>query len=182
MSRFHCQIDSFERSLIRPGTRGKIQLLKCLKGRVFMALKQQLREEMKQAMRAHDAEKLGVIRFLLAEIKNVEIDQGELDDRAIQKIVAKQIKQMKDAISQFEGGGRHDLVATEKAKIAILETYLPQQLSQVELAQVVDQVIAQVGENKHLGEIIGLVMKRTAGRAEGSRVRHLVNERLTGHA
>ena len=94
-----------------------------------MTLKQQLMEDMKSAMKAHDTVKLGAIRFLQAELRNVEIDHGEQDDAGIQKIVARQIKQMKDAISDYQKGDRQDLVDAEAAKITVLEAYLPQQMS-----------------------------------------------------
>jgi uncharacterized protein YqeY len=144
-----------------------------------MSLKQTLMQDMKLAMRAHEAEKLSVVRFLLSAIKNAEIDKGsELNDEEIQKIVAKQIKQVKDAIEQFKAGNRDDLVVKEKAKIAVLQTYLPTQLSDEELAQVVEKVMGQIGEIKNPGQVIGLVMKQVAGRADGGRVSRLVAEKM----
>jgi uncharacterized protein len=142
-----------------------------------MSLKTQLTEDMKTAMRAKDAFKLGVIRFLISDIRNFEIDNGEQDDAGVQKLVAKQVKQMKDAIAEFEKGERADLVTEEKQKIAILENYLPQQMSDEELAAIVDKVVSQAGTT-NMGQVIGLVMKEVAGQADGGRVSALVKKAL----
>lgn len=142
-----------------------------------MTLKAQLTEDMKNAMRAKDTVKLGVIRFLLAEIRNFEIDNGEQDDAGVQKLIAKQVKQMRDAITEFDKGGRTDLVNEEQAKIAILETYLPQQLSDEELQAIVDRVVGQA-QGANMGQVIGMVMKEVAGRADGGRVSALVKQAL----
>ena len=142
-----------------------------------MPFKQDLMQDMKEAMKAHDATRLSTIRFLLSAIKNAEIDKGsELTDAETQKIIAKQVKQMKDAIEQFKAGGREDLVTEEEAKIKILESYLPDQLSDEELALVVEKVIAEPGEVHNPGQVIGRVMKQVVGRADGSRVSKIVRE------
>ncbi len=145
-----------------------------------MLFTQRLTQDMKAAMKAGDKERLGVIRFLLSAIKNAEIDKGaELADEEAQKIVAKQIKQINDAIEQFKAGGRDDLVQAEAAKVEILKEYLPKQLSDQELEAVVDQVLAEMGEVKNPGQVIGLVMKQVAGRADGARVARLVKQRVS---
>lgn len=138
-----------------------------------MTRKQQLSEDMKNAMRARDSVTLGAIRFLQAEVRNVEIDHGEQDDAGVEKIVARQIKQMRDSISEYEKGGREDLVAEEQAKIAVLEKYLPQQLSDAELESLVKTVMAE-NPGAQMGQLIGLVMKQTAGRADGGRVSGMI--------
>ena len=144
-----------------------------------MSFKNQLINDMKEAMKAKDTVRLGVVRFLLSAIKNAEIDKGqELTDEEAQKIVAKQIKQMKDAIEQFKAGDRPDLVEAEEAKIKVLEAYLPAQLSQAELEKIIDEVISQVGEVKNPGQVIGLVMKQVAGRADGKQVAQLVTAKI----
>jgi len=144
-----------------------------------MSFKNQLTNDMKEAMKAKDTVRLGVVRFLLSAIKNAEIDKGqELTDEEAQKIVAKQIKQMKDAIEQFKAGDRPDLVEAEEAKIKVLEAYLPAQLSQAELEKIIDEVISQVGEVKNPGQVIGLVMKQVAGRADGKQVAQLVTAKI----
>jgi uncharacterized protein len=143
-----------------------------------MSLRQQLQDDMKQALRDRDQLRLGAIRFLLADIKNVEIDNGELDDAGIQKIISKQVKQMKDAINDYGKGGRQDLVDEENKKVAVLEKYLPQQLSDEELKKIVESIIATDSSAK-MGEIISQVMKQAAGQADGGRVAALVRQLTT---
>lgn len=140
-----------------------------------MTLKQQLTEDMKTAMKGHDSVSLNAIRFLQAEIRNVEIDHGEQDDAGVHKIIARQIKQMKDAIGDYQKGGRADLVEQEEAKVAVLARYQPQQLTDDELRSIIEQVKTDnPGVNQ--GQLIGLVLKEAAGRADGSRVSQLLNE------
>ena len=143
-----------------------------------MTLKQQLTEDMKNAMRARESLKLNVIRFLNAEIKNVEIDSGEQDDAGVQKIIARQIKQIKDAITDYKTGGRQDLVDEEQLKVIVLETYLPQQMSDEDLNKLVDEVLAETG-SVNIGILIGAVMKRVAGQADGGRVSQAVRQKST---
>lgn len=143
-----------------------------------MSLKDQLMEEMKNAMRAKDTVRLGVIRFLRSEIKNIEIDHGDQDDAGVLKIIAKQVKSMKDANSEYQKGGREDLVEENNTKIKILEEYLPQQLSDEELETIVKKVVDSA-EEKHMGKIIGSVMKEVDGKADGGRVSQLVRKLLS---
>lgn len=143
-----------------------------------MPLKDQLMEDMKNAMRAKDTVRLGVIRFLRSEIKNVEIDHGEQSDEGVLKIIAKQVKSMKDANSEYEKGGREDLVEENNAKIAVLEEYLPKQLSDEELEAIVKKVIDSCDE-KHMGKIIGQVVKEVSGKADGGRVSQMVRKLLS---
>jgi uncharacterized protein YqeY len=142
-----------------------------------MDIKSQLTEDMKQAMRDKDTDKLGTIRFLLSEIKNVEIDEGVQDDAGVQKIISRQIKQIRDARSDFERAGRTDLVEQEDAKLAVLEAYLPAQLSDNELEALVDEAIAE-SVDKNMGKIIGAVMQKAAGQADGGRVAAAVRNKL----
>lgn len=142
-----------------------------------MSLKLQLVEDMKSAMRAREMMKLNVIRFLQAEIKNVEIDNGEQDDAGIQKIIARQIKQMKDAITDYKTGGRQDLIDEETQKITVLEAYLPQQMSDGDLEKIVGEVVAELGQG-NFGQVMGAVMKRVAGLADGNRVSAAVKAAL----
>lgn len=135
-------------------------------------------EDMKQAMRDRNTVKLGVVRFLMSEIKNYEIDNGEQDDAGVTKLIQKQVKQMKDAISEFDKAGRTDLVEEESAKVAILETYLPQQMSDDELGKIVDDVLAAT-DNKQMGPVMAEVMKRVAGQADGGRVSAMVRSKLS---
>ena len=143
-----------------------------------MTVKDQLIEDMKAAMRAHESVKLDAIRFLRSEIKNVEIDNGELDDAGVMKVIARQIKQMKDAIADYAKGDRQDLVEAEEAKVAVLEAYLPKQLSDEALSQIVDDVLgANAGAN--FGAVMGQVMKRVEGQADGGRVSAIIKAKLT---
>ncbi|NCN87338.1 MAG: GatB/YqeY domain-containing protein [Candidatus Pacebacteria bacterium] len=143
-----------------------------------MSLKDQLMEEMKNAMRAKDTVRLGVIRFLRSEIKNIEIDHGDQDDAGVLKIIAKQVKSMKDANSEYLKGGREDLVEDNTAKIKILEEYLPKQLSDTDLEAIVKKIVDSA-EEKHMGKIIGSVMKEVEGKADGGRVSQMVRKLLS---
>lgn len=143
-----------------------------------MTLKQQLTEDMKQAMRDRNMLKLGVIRFLLSEIKNFEIDNGEQDDEGVTKVIASQLKKSKDALNDFKNAGREDIVADEEAKIAVMESYLPQQMSDSELEAIVTEVLAST-EEKNMGKLIGMVMPKVAGKADGARVSAMVKAKLS---
>jgi uncharacterized protein YqeY len=142
-----------------------------------MPLKSQLMEDMKNAMRARDSVRLNTIRFLMSDIKNFEIDNGEQDDAGIQKIIARQVKQMKDAINDFAQGGRQDLVEEETGKVKILEEYLPQQMSDEDLKTIVDRVVGSATD-KNMGMLMGQVMKEVAGQADGGRVSAMLKQAL----
>lgn len=142
-----------------------------------MDLQTQLIEDMKQAMRDKDTVKLGVVRYLRSEIKNFEIDNGAQDDAGVQKIISSQVKKLKDAVNDFKNAGRNDLVAQEEEKIAVMESYLPQQLSDEELNSIVTKVVDSA-EEKNMGKIIGAVMKEVGGRADGGRVSSAVRAKL----
>lgn len=142
-----------------------------------MSLSQQLIAEMKQAMKDGDKVRLAVVRYLRSEIKNYEIDHGEQDDAGIEKIVAKQVKQVKESIEEYQKAGRDDLVSEEKAKLKILEEYLPEQMSDEELQAIIDEVL-QSTENPQMGPVIGQVMKKVQGKADGNKVSQLVRQAL----
>ncbi len=142
-----------------------------------MTLQEQLMEDMKRAMRDKNTVQLGVIRFLRSEIQNYKIDHGDQDDEGVQKIIASQVKKMKDAVVEFKNAGRNDLVTEEEEKIAIMETYLPTQLSDAELEAIVSKVISEA-EDKNMGKLIGAVMKEVAGKADGTRVSTLIRQKL----
>lgn len=143
-----------------------------------MSLKDQLIEEMKNAMRAKDSIRLGVIRFLRSEIKNIEIDHGDQNDADILKIIARQVKSMKDANIEYDKGDRRDLIDDNNTKIVILEEYLPKQLSDDELEKIVQSVVDST-EEKHMGKIIGQVVKQIKGRADGGRISQIVRKLLS---
>lgn len=141
-------------------------------------LKDQITTDIKQAMKARDQVKLDTLRFLLAEIKNVEIDSGQLSDADIQKIIRRQIKQIDETLPQYRAAGRTEQVATDEAKKQVLVSYLPTQLSDADLTAIVTEVIGQT-PNPSVGTIMPVVMQRVAGQAEGSRVAQIVSQTLT---
>jgi uncharacterized protein YqeY len=148
-----------------------------------MSLKARVTDDMKNAMRAKDTARLGTIRLLLAAIKQREVDERvELDDAAVSSIAEKLIKQRKDSISQFQAAGRDDLVAAEQAELAVLQAYLPEQLSAVEVEAAVAAAIAESGaaSAKDMGKVMGLLKSRLAGRADMGQVSALIKARLAG--
>ena len=148
-----------------------------------MSLKARITEDMKTAMRAKDAARLGTIRLLLAAIKQKEVDERiELDDAAVSSIVEKLIKQRKDSISQFQAAGRADLVSAEETELAVLQDYLPEQLSAAEVEAAVVAAIAESGavSAKDMGKVMGLIKPRLAGRADMGQVSALIKARLAG--
>ncbi len=146
-----------------------------------MALREQLNEDMKAAMKAREAEKLGAIRLLLAAVKQREVDERiTLDDGAVISVVEKMIKQRRDSIAQFEKAARQDLVDKEKFEVAILEGYLPKQLSQGEIEAIVAAAISSSGAKSpaDMGKVMGVVKPQLAGRADMGKVSGLVKAKL----
>jgi uncharacterized protein YqeY len=141
-------------------------------------LKTQLTEDMKNAMRARDMVRLNVIRFLLSELKNWEIDNGEQDDAGVQKVIAREVKKVKDAIVDFQKAGREDIVEEENVKIAIMEEYLPKQMTDEDLLKIVHEVVAS-SEQKDFGNLMKAVMAKVQGQADGSRVSAMVKQALS---
>jgi uncharacterized protein YqeY len=147
-----------------------------------MSLKDQITEDMKNAMRAKDTVRLGTIRLLLAAIKQKEVDERiELDDGAVVAIIEKLIKQRKDSISQFQAAKRDDLVAIESAELIILQAYMPEQMSEAEVAAVVAKAVAEVGAAgpQDMGKVMGLVKSQLAGKADMGVVSAQVKAALT---
>lgn len=148
-----------------------------------MTLKARISEDMKSAMRAKDSVRLGAVRLLLAAIKQKEVDErSEPDDAAITAIVEKLIKQRKDSISQFQAAGRADLVAAEQAELAVLQAYLPEQLSSAEIEAAVAAAIAESGATsaRDMGKVMGLLKPRLTGRADMGQVSSLIKAHLAG--
>ena len=146
-----------------------------------MSLKNQITEDMKSAMKAGDKDRLKTVRLIMAAIKPVEVDQRtELDDAGVLSVLDKMVKQRRDSVEQFEKGGRDDLAAIEKAEIEVLEDYLPEQLSEAELAALVDEVIAATGAEgmRDMGKVMGQIKARAAGRADMGAVSATVKQRL----
>jgi uncharacterized protein YqeY len=147
------------------------------------SLKDRITEDMKAAMRAKDSARLGAIRFLQAAIKQKEVDERvTLDDAAIVGVIEKLAKQRRDSISQFEQAGRTDLADKEKAELTLLQSYLPQQLTDDELLAVIKAAIAEVGAAgpQAMGKVMGVVKPRIAGRADPARASALVKQLLAG--
>jgi uncharacterized protein YqeY len=148
-----------------------------------MGLNELLTEDMKAAMKAGPTGKvrLDTIRFLKSAVKNVEIDKrAPLSDEDILGIITKQVKQLKDSMDEFAKGGRADLVAKAEAEAAVLMGYLPTQMNEAEVRELVRQVIAEVGAQgpKEMGKVMGPLVARTKGRADGKLVNQIVKELL----
>ena len=147
-----------------------------------MSLKQQITEDMKNAMRAKDKPLVGTLRLLNAEIKQVEVDtRSELNDADIIKIIGKMIKQRKDAAEQYDQAERPELAATERAESKILSEYLPQQLSTDEIQTLVEKIITQTGAQgmQDMGRVMGQLQSEIAGRADMGEVSAIVKSRLS---
>ncbi len=146
-----------------------------------MGLKAQLLQDMKEAMRAKDKVKLSTIRMINSLIKNAEIEKrGELTDDEIIQLLVKYAKQRKEAIEMYEKGGRQDLVEKEKAELAVVESYLPKQMSEEEIRELVKEAIEATGASspKDIGKVMQHVMPKVKGRADGSVVNKIVREML----
>ena len=146
-----------------------------------MALKERITEDMKSAMRAGAKERLATIRLALAAIKQREVDERvTLDDTQVLAVVEKMIKQRREAIGQFETGGRADLVAKEKAEIAVLQGYLPAQMSEADLDALIAEAIAATGAAsiKDMGKVMAVVKPKAQGRADMGAVSARIKQKL----
>jgi len=146
-----------------------------------MTLKDQITEDMKNAMRAKEVTRLGTIRLLLAAIKQREVDERVMvDDAGVLAIVEKLIKQRKDSIEQFAKAGRDDLVAVEQAEMIILQDYLPEQLSDAEISAAVSAAVTASGASgpQDMGKVIGILKPQLAGKADMGKVSGLVKAAL----
>ncbi len=148
-----------------------------------MTLQQKLVDDMKQAMKTGDTDRLSVIRLLRSAIKNKEIDKGKgqkLADDEILQVISSAVKQRKESIELFAKGGRQDLVEKEQKELAILQSFLPQQISDEELRLKIKEAIAQSGatEIKDMGKVMKLLVPQLVGKAEGSKVSQMVRECL----
>ncbi|MBO4790408.1 MAG: GatB/YqeY domain-containing protein [Oxalobacter sp.] len=146
-----------------------------------MSLKEQITADMKAAMRAKDMKRLGTIRMLTAAMKQKEVDERiVLDDAQVLAIVEKMVKQRRDSIEQFKAGNRPDLVESEQAEIDVLTAYLPEQLSEEELAKEVAEAVAGAEGPKDMGRVMGVLKGKLAGRADMGVVSKLVRQALMG--
>lgn len=148
-----------------------------------MSLRAKITEDMKSAMRAKESQRLGTIRLLQAAIKQKEVDERvELDDAAIVAIVDKLVKQRKDSITAFAQANRQDLVDQEQVELDILQHYLPQRLSEAEVAAAVAQIVATLGASGpgDMGKVMGAAKKELAGKADMAAVSAAVKAALSG--
>ena len=146
-----------------------------------MSLKDQLKEDMKAAMKAREEGKiaLSVIRMVNSAIKNTEInDKIELDDNGVLGILAKEMKTRQDSLTEFEKAGREDLISHVNEEIAVLQKYMPAQMTEDEIRDVVKKAIAECGDNVNMGNVMKHVMPNTKGRADGKLVNTIVKELL----
>jgi uncharacterized protein YqeY len=143
-----------------------------------MTLKSKLNDDLKGAMRGGDSLRRNVIRYLNSQLHNQEIaDQSELDDDGVLRVLTKQAQQRKESIRAFEEGGRADLVEKESAELEIIMEYLPQQLTEDEIRELVDQAVAEAGAQGpgNMGAVMGRLMPMVRGRADGREVSAIVS-------
>jgi len=148
-----------------------------------MTLKGQIQDDMKTAMKAGDKDRLKAVRLILAAINQIEVDQRtELDDAAILGVLNKMVKQRRDSIEQFRNGGRDDLVEIEQDEIAVIENYLPEQMSDEELDAMISKAISDTGAEsiRDMGKVMGAVKAQAEGRADmaqvGTKVKNLLGQ------
>jgi uncharacterized protein YqeY len=146
-----------------------------------MALRERVTEDMKAAMRAGEKERLATVRLLLAAIKQREVDERiTLDDDQVLAVIEKMIKQRREAITQFESGGRSDLAAKETAEITVLQGYLPTQLTPAEIDALIAEAIAATGAAsiKDMGKVMGFVKPKAQGRADMGALSARIKQKL----
>ncbi len=146
-----------------------------------MSLKAKITEDMKSAMKAGDKDRLKVVRLILADIQRVEVDsRQDLDDAGVIAVIEKAVKQRRDSIEQFNKGGRADLSAIEQDELDVIQTYLPEQLSEDELTGLVDEIIASTGAEsiRDMGKVMGAIKSKAAGKADMGAVGAMVKARL----
>ena len=147
-----------------------------------MALADQINEDLITSMKEGVASRVAVLRLIKSSLKNEQIKLGhELSEAEVLKVVQKEAKQRKDSITQYRDAKREDLATAEEAELEIINAYLPQQMDESELVQLVDDVIKETDttDMTQMGVVIGAVMQRAAGRADGATVSHAVRKRLS---
>ena len=146
-----------------------------------MSLKERIQEDVKDAMRARDKPRLATIRLITAAIKQREVDERiELDDTQVLVVLDKMCKQRRESISQFEQAGRDDLAAQEKAELELIQQYLPEQLSEAEINELIDAAMQATGASsmKDMGKVMGQLKPKLQGRADMGAVSALIKARL----
>jgi hypothetical protein len=147
-----------------------------------LSLKAKISEDMKTAMRAKDSARLGAIRLLQAAIKQREVDERiELNDSDVLAAIEKMLKQRRDSISAYEGANRHDLADVEKFEVSVLQTYLPQQLTDAEVAGLLEQAITDTGAEgiKDMSKVMAAIKPLVVGRADMGKLSGLIKTRLS---
>jgi uncharacterized protein YqeY len=145
-------------------------------------LKTRITEDMKSAMKAKDKDALKAVRMILGAIKQKEVDERiELDDTQVLAVIQKMVKQRKDSISQFKDAGRTDLVDVEEAELVIINNYMPEQLSEAEIAAAVDKAIADTGASsmQDMGKLMGLLKGQLDGKADMGAISGLIKAKLS---
>jgi uncharacterized protein YqeY len=148
-----------------------------------MSLKEELRNEYKDAMRAKEEVRKNTLRLALAAIKQIEVDERkELDDAEVLRVIQKEVKSRQEAIAEAETANRPDLVKAGIEELAVLEGFLPQALSAEELEKIVAETIQETGASSpaDIGKVMKAVMPKTAGRADGGQVSQMVRQKLQG--
>ena len=146
-----------------------------------MTLKAQISEDMKNAMRAKDSARLGTIRLLQAAIKQREVDERiELDDSNVIAVIEKMLKQRRDSIAAYESANRNDLADVEKFEVSVLQTYLPQQLTEDEIKDILEKVVVDTGAAgiKDMSKVMAAIKPLVAGRADMGKISGLIKTRL----
>jgi len=147
-----------------------------------MALKERITDDMKAAMKGGEKERLATIRMILAGIKQREVDERiTLDDSQVLAVLEKMIKQRKESIAQFESGGRADLVAKESSELALLQGYLPAQLSDAEIDALITSAVASTGATsiKDMGKVMGVVKAQAQGRTDMGALSARIKQKLS---
>jgi hypothetical protein len=145
-------------------------------------LKPQLTSDMKSSMKSGDKQRLGVVRLMLAAIKQIEVDERiELDDTRILAVLDKMVKQRRESISHYSDAGRDELVAVEQAEIDLIQEYLPEPLSEAEINELVELSITSTGAAsiKDMGKLMGVLKPQLQGRADMGKVSQLIKSRLS---
>ncbi|MGD8370961.1 MAG: GatB/YqeY domain-containing protein [Syntrophobacterales bacterium] len=148
-----------------------------------MSLHEEITASLKDAMRAKDEARLSSLRLVLTAIKKREKDiRRPLEDQEVLAVISSQIKQRHESIEQYEQAGRADLVETEKSELQVLQGFMPEQLSEEEMARVLDEIIAEVGavSMKDMGKVMKAAMAKLAGRADGRVINSMVKAKLAG--
>ncbi|HYD33400.1 MAG TPA: GatB/YqeY domain-containing protein [Methylophilaceae bacterium] len=146
-----------------------------------MSLKAQITEDMKTAMRAKDSARLAAIRLLQAAIKQREVDERiELEDTQVIEVIEKMLKQRRDSIAQYQSANRQDLVDVEEYEVSVLQGYLPQQLSEAEVSELLDKVVIETGAAgmKDMGKVMAAIRPLVVGRADMAKISGLIKARL----